>query len=411
MEITTLAAAAAVGCSTAVHLALMATFHVVFRRHRLGWTTTAGSDVSPSALGEDRVGFVSILKPLAGHDDDLDANLDSFAHLEGVRYEILFGVASIGDSALDAAEAFLERHPNVAARIIITDPSAALNPKVAQLIGLAAEARGDVLVTSDSNVRVARDYLVHLLAPFAEDARVGLATSLFAGVGEVTLGAALENLQLAATITPSVVLSTLGLPVTVGKSMAIRRTVLARIGGFESFGDLLAEDAMIGRRVAREGVRIATSFVPVENRNVGGSIGRMFERHSRWAKLRRAMSPLFFAIEPFFSPMLVALGAMVVAPSRTTLLLLALAMTVQMATSLGAAWTIRRRPMPWRFVPLEVVRAVLMLACWANAVWSRTVRWRGHPLLVGRDTVVTPLSDLSDATADAHPRPQEHALP
>jgi len=123
------------------------------------------------------------------------------------------------------------------------------------------------------------------------------------------------------------------------------------------------------------------------------------------------MSPLFFAIEPFFSPMLVALGAMVVAPSRTTLLLLVLAMTVQMATSLGAAWTIRRAPMPLHFVPLELVRAVLMLACWANAVWSRAVRWRGHPLLVGRDTVVTPLNDFSGATADVGPRPREHALP
>ena len=42
------------------------------------------------------------------------------------------------------ALAFLERNPAVEGRIVVTDPNAALNPKVAQLMGLAEAAGGAI---------------------------------------------------------------------------------------------------------------------------------------------------------------------------------------------------------------------------------------------------------------------------
>lgn len=371
---------------------LMGAFHVLYRRRRRRWALCHGEILgrtSPSpGVAIERV---SILKPLAGRDDDLDANLASFANLEGHRYEILFGVASRSDPAYEAARAFVARHPDVDARVVVTDPCAAVNPKVAQLIGLAAEARGDVLVTSDSNVRVRSDYLVHLLAPLA-DARCGLVTSLFAGTGERTLGAALENLQLTGVIAPCVVLSTLGTAVTVGKSMAMRRRDLDELGGFEAFGRLLAEDAIMGHRVTEAGLRVATSFVPVENRNVNGSIARSYERHSRWAKMRRSLAPTFFAIEPIFTPILVAVAAALVVPNRATLAALGASILLQTFTAAAATWTVRGGPFPWRCAPLEVVRVAVMFACWVSAWTSRTVRWRGNALAIGRGTFLTPLA-------------------
>lgn len=379
----------------------MGTFQVLYRRRRRRWALCRGEileRVTP-ASSASTVGLVSILKPLAGRDDDLDANLESFATLDEHPHEILFGVASRSDPAYRAACAFVARHPEIDARVIVTNPRAAINPKVAQLIGLAAEARGDVLVTSDSNVRVRPDYLVHLLAPL-RDARCGLVTSVFAGTGERTLGAALENLQLTAVIAPCVVLSTLGMPVTVGKSMAMRRGDLERLGGFAAFGNLLAEDAAMGRRFAEAGLRVATSFVPVENRNVVGTVARSFERHSRWAKMRRAMSPTFFAIEPFFSPILVAIVAAFLVPGRLTCAALAASTLLQTFTALAAAWTVRGQPLPWRYAPLEIVRVFLMFACWVSACLSRTVSWRGNALAVGRGTVLTPIPPVSTEDED-----------
>lgn len=391
MDLATIAATA-VGSSCVVHSVLMATFHVLYRQRP--WVLRRGA-LPDRADGAPKL--VSILKPLAGLDDDLAGNLESFAGLEGPAHEILLGVASRSDPAHRAAQAFVDRHPELDARVVVTDPHAALNPKVAQLVGLAAAARGDTLVTSDSNVRVRSDYLVHLLAPLA-DARCGLVTSVFAGTGERTAGAALENLQLAAVILPSVVLSTLGLPVTVGKSMAMRRRDLDRLGGFAAFGEVLAEDAVLGRRFAKAGMGVATSFVPVENRNTVGSVARTFERHSRWAKMRRALSPAFFAIEPLFSPLVVALAAVLASPSQSTLAALAVAALVQTVTALAAAWTIRGGAFPWHLAPLEVVRAFVMLGCWASAWISRGVRWRGNALAIGRGTVLSQVAPMMPMT-------------
>jgi len=369
-------AVAVVVLALSVYVAAMATFHVVLIRRR------REPKARPSA---DRP-LVSILKPLAGADDDLFGNLDSFAALEGWPYEVVFGVASRSDAAYAAACAFLARHPDVAGRVVVTDPHAAINPKIAQLIGLAKKARGAVLVVSDSNVRVPPHYLDDLVGRL-EDPACGLVTSVFVGTGERTIGGALENLQLASTATPVVVLSTCGArPVTVGKSMAMRRVDLERLGGFAAFGGFLAEDHVMGRRFADAGLRVATSFVPVENRNVDATVARTFERHSRWAKLRRALAPTLFTLEPFLVPIIVATVATLLVPSRVTVAALGIAIVVQTFGAHVAVRAARGSWLPFRYAPLEIVRSVVVVGCWFAAWWSMTVTWRGNRLVIGPDS-------------------------
>ncbi|MEI7894830.1 MAG: glycosyltransferase, partial [Myxococcales bacterium] len=142
---------------------------------------------------------VTILKPLAGNDDGLEDNLESFAQLDYPSFELLLGVAHDSDPALPIAQAFVRRHPEMEARVVRTNPAAASNPKVAQLLGMTGT--GEVLLISDSNVRVAPDYL-RVVAQGLSAPGVGLVTTLFAGTGEETMGAALENLQLGTMTTP-----------------------------------------------------------------------------------------------------------------------------------------------------------------------------------------------------------------
>ncbi len=175
---------------TTTSLVLYGTMMVLFivamrRRARLG--------TLPSPTASPRV---SILKPLAGEDDDLVENLESFARLAYPAFEILFGVASVTDPAYAIASAFVSRHPEVAARLVLTAPEAAINPKVAQLVGLESVATGEICVISDSNVRVSPTYLSSLVREL-DDQTVGMVTSLFVGTGERTIGAAIENLSCA----------------------------------------------------------------------------------------------------------------------------------------------------------------------------------------------------------------------
>src|SRR5688572_25068524 len=191
---------------------------------------------------------VSILKPLAGIDDDLADNLASFLDLEYPDYEILIGVASSDDPAFAVARSFVAKAGHAKARLFITNPDDATNPKVAQLLTLERAATGAILLISDSNVRATREYLDPLVAELLRP-RVAIASSVVAGTGEQSLGAALENLQLCAIIAPGVVSAArvARRPITVGKSMAMWRTPLEQIGGLRRVAGLLSEDHMLGR--------------------------------------------------------------------------------------------------------------------------------------------------------------------
>lgn len=332
----------------------------------------------------------SILKPLAGHDDDLDQNLDSFAALRGADFEILLGVASMEDPAFDAAWRFVRRHPGVRARVVITDPLAAPNPKVAQLMGLEPKATGDTLVISDSNVRVEPDYLLHL-AEALEAPGTHLVSTLVRGTGERSAGALLENVILATHVAPGVAAgyALTDRAITIGKSMAMCRAALRTVGGFRAVKDCLAEDHVLGQLFARAGFGVSVIPYFVENRNVDCSLSRSFERHARWAKLRRTLSPAGFALEPLLCPSVVAAGGVALAPSAPTAMALALALLAQ---GIGAQLLLgpSSRGGALRAALLEWTRSFVLLACWASAWFSRTVEWRGNRLTIGAGTRIAP---------------------
>jgi ceramide glucosyltransferase len=247
-------------------------------------------------------------------------------------------------------------------------------------------------VISDSNVRVSPTYITSLTVEL-EDPRVGLVTSLFSGTGEETLGAALENLQICASTAPGIaaVDAVTGQPLTVGKSMALRRTDLARLGGFAAVGHVLAEDFLLGRLVRKAGLKSRLSFDLVENRNTECSVFRTLERHTRWAKMRRSLFPLGFAIEPLLSPVIITTLGLLLAPRATTALILAGAVVLQTLCAFISAALLRRQWFAWWYVPLEVVRSFVAIFCWLRAWASRRIAWRGHPFLLQRGSAIVPL--------------------
>ncbi len=370
---------------TATSLALYAAMMALFARGM--WARRRGGRASM-----DRAPRVTLFKPLAGRDDDLEANLESFARIDYPSFEILLGVASPGDPAFLVARRFVARHPKLDARVVLTDPEAAINPKVAQLVGLERAATGEVYVISDSNVRVRPGYLWSLVAELTDPA-VGMVTSLFAGTGERTLGAALENLQLCCHAAPGLLamIAVSKRPLTVGKSMAIRRRDLAQLGGFLPVGDVLAEDYALGRRFLDAGFATRTSLEPVENRNVGCTVARTLERHTRWSKMRRALYPAGFAFEPLMTPVVVASAGLAFAPGDVTAAVFAATCVVQTVAALTAVRVLRGSWLSWRYIPLELVRSYIGLLCWMRACVSRRIEWRGHAFTMMRGTRIVPV--------------------
>lgn len=339
---------------------------------------------------------VSILKPLKGDDDELDENLASLARQ---RYagdlEILLCAADPADPALDAAQRLRRRFPGVAVRVVPGRAGPELNPKVANLVALTSHARHDVLLVSDSNVRVGPDYLRSITAEL-DDPRVGLVSNLLAGVGERSVGATLENLHLGGFIAPAVCVGdAIGHPCVIGKSMMMRRAALDAVGGWTAVGDVLGEDYLMGRLTEAAGWRVVLSPHVVHTVNVHWSVGRFLARHLRWAQMRRFIAPGTYAAEPLVHPtpwLLLTWAAAAMAGGAAWASAAASLLTAKAISEVVLVQRLRRVSLPRWAVFAVPVKDVAVLGLWGLAWLRRSVKWRGNRMRIGPMSRLRPAS-------------------
>lgn len=344
---------------------------------------------------------ISILKPLCGLDDELADNLAVFAALPYPDYEVVLGVASPTDPAYAVAAEAARRWP-ARFRVVVQRGAPGLNPKVNQLLGLAAAARGEILVVSDSNTRVRPGYLDEIAA-YLEDPSVGLVTHAIAGSGEERCGgvsatasawgARLDNLHITGTMSPGFVAADAlcGKTYVVGKSMAIRRADLEALGGFGVVKDVLAEDFVLGRLIPHAlGKRVVLGRTVVECVTVRRSLSAFASRYARWSVMQRqcaGLTPYLGLL--LLNPVLLATCAAVLAPSRTTAAAWGLcALTRALADSVAGRLA-RGRAFGVRSLLLVPLKEILTGAAWLHGLFSRSIVWRSNHLIVGRGSVLT----------------------
>jgi len=328
---------------------------------------------------------VSVLKPVAGIDDGLEANLRTFFAQDYPHYEIVFGVQGEEDPALDLVRRLMREHPEVAARVVVHDGGRGINPKVSNLRAMLTAARHDLVVVSDSNIRVHPSYLREMQAETAHP-EVGLVTSLFAGVGEKNLGALVENAHLNATVVAGVVVPTevFGHPIAVGKSMMFRRSLIDKIGGLESVAYVLAEDYVIGRMFHEAGFDVRLCPTPVMNVIARSTLATFFRRQLRWNMIRLRLQPFPFLLEPLTVPLFTAAIAILLGAPPWWTLGWALGIT---AARDAAQWTMMRGSRGvGRALLVIPLREILVVAVWMATFPKRHITWRGNRVRVSAGT-------------------------
>src|ERR1700681_895346 len=120
-------------------------------------------------------GPISVLKPLSGADEGLEANLRSFFEQQYSEFELLCAVRHKDDPAVAIVESLQHEFPRVSCRLIVTGEPPYANAKVFSLARMLAAARHDLIVMSDSDIRVAPGMLASIAAEFA-DPKTALAT-------------------------------------------------------------------------------------------------------------------------------------------------------------------------------------------------------------------------------------------
>jgi ceramide glucosyltransferase len=332
----------------------------------------------------DKPPSVSVLKPLCGADPDLRENLESFFRQDHTSMELLFGTVDASDPALDVVRELARAYPEVPCHIVVHPGEGALNPKVDNLLGLLPRAKFDLVLVSDSNVRAPTHYVRELSTLYSRE-KPGLVTNLFAGVGESSLGAALENVQLAGFCAPGSALPTLlGDPLLVGKSALFSRRRLERLGGLRRLSDVLAEDFVMGKTFAHAGSRIILAPTVLETVTRGLTLKAMLARHLRWSMMRYRLRPLAAALEPVVSPLaLLPLAWLVLGPWA-----LAWAAALLTVRDVGG-WVALRGPYRW-YLPLLLspLRELLVLGVWCVAPLKQHVSWRGKRFRLGAGTLL-----------------------
>lgn len=302
-------------------------------------------------------------------------------------HEMLFSIESKKDSAYPIIQKLLEEFPAAPARLYFSEETertskAFFNPKMQNLKPCFERAKYDLVLISDSNIRIQDGEIDHLISQM--DEKTGVVTSVVSGEEFRGLGGFLESLFLGTFYARFMFLaSAFSKPCVVGKSMLFRLSQAHRFGGVKSLASFLAEDFVTGEFMRKLGLHVRMSQIPVKQILGEYSFSSFWKRHLRWGRIRKSHAPLAFLVEPFFSPISMSLA-------------FAWAVSDHFLTDFGAAFLgslfffsildglsyIRVSHPPFKFVlcfpGVWLLRELLGLPLWIHIAWSNEIDWRGN---------------------------------
>jgi ceramide glucosyltransferase len=332
----------------------------------------------PSPLGSTRPP-ITVLKPVKGVDHDTFENFASFCRQEYPDFQIIFAVADADDPAIPVIRRIIESYPQVSIELVVDPAVCGENRKVCNLLNGFRMARHDLIVISDSDIRVGPDYLKNLSGFFA-DPETGLVTSLYRSSRVHGAVSALEALGFTAEMIPNVLAAEKleGLSFALGASMAVRRKALESIGGFRALADYLADDYQLGYQIHRAGWRIRLSGDFVESVLGEESFASILSRQIRWCRTMRVSRPGGYLASGIVHPV-TGLVIFLLAADFSGLALLSAAAYYLLRSAIVTIFSrlfVRDNLCP-KYLWLLLLRDLLSFATWGLAFAGNRVTWRG----------------------------------
>jgi ceramide glucosyltransferase len=179
-----------------------------------------------------------------------------------------------------------------------------------------------------------------------------------------------------------------------GSTMAFRAEDLARIGGFASVADYLADDHHLGRRIGELGRRVVISTCVVETRVPDTRWGEMWRHQVRWARTIRLSQGAGYLGLPIANATLWALLLAAGGMWRAALALFALRVAAALVTAAGVLHD-RQSLSCACLIPL---RDLAGLAIWAAGLFGSTVVWRDQRLTLDRAGRIVKVARAADAS-------------
>src|SRR5438067_7434273 len=337
---------------------------------------------------------VTVLKPLKGPGVELYENLASFCRQSYPTDQIGFGVEDPHDPAVAVVQRLRREFPERDI-VLAVGVGRGTNRKVANLEHMMPHARHDVLVMSDSDIRVRPDYLRTMVGPLADPA-VGLTTCLYRGRGNFGLPSVIESLFINTDFVPNALVAQWVQPFryAFGASIAVRREALERIGGFAAIADDLADDYQLGRRVADAGYRLVLLPYLVETILDSVTLRDVWRHQVRWARTYRVCQPVGWFCSVVTHATLWGLVAALALGGPVGWAVLASSLTARLF-SLAAIMRLLGEPETTRYLGLVPLKDLVTSAMWLAAFLGRRVVWSGQVFRVRRDARSVPVGGVA----------------
>lgn len=334
----------------------------------------------PDVPGQAGAPF-TLIKPVKGLDDGLEANFESIASADpGRLIHTVIALESADDPAYPVAEAFRKRHPERAIDVVFSGPNPGRMGKTHNMMAGLARARHDHVVFSDADSETTPELARQTALAFAGGREAVFALPRHArgdGLGDLLLESAVNH-----AFGPASALAwRLGaFQGCSGAWMGYSKSAIARVGGLQSIERAIADDFALSTRVMATGAPAALLSAPVPLRETGRGALQACARLSKWAAIIRACVPRLYAASPLLNPGLLALALLALCETthRHVALgraLAALTFAARAAGSFATDAATLGAGAPWRYV-VFAFSDLAALVVWISG-WRSTVAWRG----------------------------------
>ena len=345
------------------------------------------------ALNHEFTPPVSNVKPIRGLDPDAYENFASFCRQDYPDYELLFCVGEESDPAVPVLKKLARDFPERSIRILIGSGGTGSNDKVLKLARLVSEAQHEVVVISDSDVRVGPEYLRTVVAPLS-DSKVGAVTCFYVPIEDKTLTDSLQTIGMFSDFYVGILVARQldGVKFALGPTIATTRTRLAGFGGYEAIANRPADDLLVGRLIADQGYEV--ELLPYTILTVAdyGSMRDLLQKRLRWIVVMRHLRPwghfgllltqglpwslLAIAIHPSVGVALGYFGSYLV-------------MRFAMTWVVGI-WALKQSAL-WKKLPLIPLWDAMAFGIWVVSFWRNSIRWRNAEYYI-RDGRLVPVT-------------------
>ncbi len=337
---------------------------------------------------------VSILKPMRGIDPDAYENLESFCRQDYPAYEIVLCVDQDDALVMPLVERLRAEFPARTIRVLYGSGRVAANDKVAKLARLVQEAGHEVVVISDSDVRVRPDYLRTVVAPLA-DPKVGAVTCFYVPAGAENFIDKLQSVGMMSDFYAGILVAWQldGVKFALGPTIATTRSRLAGFGGYQKIENRPADDLLVGRLIAEQGYRVELLRYSVSSVPDYRSLSDLWHKRLRWIVVMRHMRPrghLGLLLTQGLPWSIAAVAA------HPTAIVAAGYLGAYFAFRAAMMWVIgihglKQRGV-WAKMALIPLWDALAFVIWLTSFARRSVRWRGADYYI-RDGELIPVDE------------------